>query len=62
VLTWLAEGTYRAGLRVAVTAATGKDPRAEVLEDLDPAEQRKRDAEALRTMAGLLATRNRKRV
>jgi len=57
----MAEGRYKAGVRVAVTAATGRDPRAEALRDVDPAEQRKQDAETLRNMAGLLQQRNPKR-
>jgi hypothetical protein len=55
-LKWLAEGRYQGDLRVAVTAATGRDPRAEILEpDETPEEAMRRDAEALKAFATMAA-------
>ena len=52
---WLAEGRYRAALRVEVAIRTGRDPLTEVLDRSDPAEVREADGEYLRTFAALCA-------
>lgn len=55
----MAEGKFRAELRVAATVATGRDPRAEAMADEEGAEEaRRRDGEALTAMAQMLAQGN----